>query len=105
MYKARRNSWVDHVDFVMLDLAGLLMAYVLSYFLRNGLKNVAWDVSFRQGIILMTLIHFCVGFFSESYRGILRRGLLQEWKAVCKQVTLTMTSLIVLFFILRSADA
>lgn len=39
MYKKERKSWMKHLDFTILDIICLELAYALSYFMRFGRKN------------------------------------------------------------------
>lgn len=38
MYKKERKSWMKHLDFTILDIICLELAYALSYFMRFGRK-------------------------------------------------------------------
>ncbi|MDO5425621.1 MAG: sugar transferase [Eubacteriales bacterium] len=104
MYKAIKSNWAHHLDFMLVDLVGFQAAYFFSYYLRNGVDNMIHHEGFRQVVILLTLVHFCVGFFFESYKGILRRGLFMEFKASAKHVSLSMMCMFTYFFITKSSD-
>lgn len=38
MYKKENKSWAKHLDFTLLDIACLQLAFLLSYFLRLGIS-------------------------------------------------------------------
>ena len=39
MYKKRKKSWEKHLDFTILDMLCLELAYGLAYVIRLGVKN------------------------------------------------------------------
>lgn len=86
MYRKPLGGWLKHWDFMLLDLLFLQISYVFAYIFRNGLKN-PYEIQIYLNIaIVICLIDICIVFFSESYSGIMRRGYLQEFKAVFKHV-------------------
>lgn len=99
MYKNDNSSWTKHIDFMLLDLLGIQIAYIFSYILRHGSESNPYNsgVYLRMGIMLM-LIDICVVFLDQSYTGILRRGYLKEFKAVVRHVSsIFVASLLYLF--------
>lgn len=86
MYRKISNSWLKHWDFIVLDLFFLQIAYVFSCILRNGFYNPYENPIYRNIGIILCLLDICTAFFLESYRGIMRRGYIQELKAILKHV-------------------
>lgn len=83
MYSKKKRSWVKHLDFTIIDLAGMMLALVLSYIVRFEIgsdidTNV--DLYTRMAIMLVLIDIFTI-FFTESYSGILRRNKYQEIRA------------------------
>lgn len=40
MYRKSGDSWLKHLDFIVLDLVALQLAYISSYALRMGAGNL-----------------------------------------------------------------
>lgn len=85
MYKRITKGWMKHLDFILLDLVCLHLAYFLSFFIRNGRGNVYQVDIYQQMAYVITLISICVAFVSDNYKGILHRGYLKEVKYVFTQ--------------------
>ena len=37
MYQKKKNPWLKHLDFMLLDVVCLQLAYVMSYIIRYGI--------------------------------------------------------------------
>ena len=86
MYQKISSSWLKHWDFILLDFIFLQAAYVLAYLLRNGTLNPYADELYRNIAVIICMADICAVFFLEGYRGIMRRGYFQEFKAVLEHV-------------------
>lgn len=104
MYRIRKTSWGHHIDFMLLDLICLWAAFFVTVFIRNGMVDVFHDPDVLEVGIVLALMHFCVGFFFESYKSVLRRGTLQEFKYAIQHVSLMMAGMFAYFFIVKRAD-
>ena len=105
MYYKSANSWLKHWDFILLDLVMLQMAYILAFGLRNGGRNPYADpVYLRTGIVLC-LADICVVFFTEGYRGILRRGYFREFKAVAFHAAAVICTMLAYLFLTQEGHA
>lgn len=85
MYRREKRSWVKHIDFTLIDIIALQLAYIISYFIHTerpfGALPYA-DEYYSKMAVIIILVDICIVFFFESYTGILRRNRLQELKAV-----------------------
>ena len=84
MYKKEKKSWVKHLDFLILDIICLELAFYASCFIR--LKDIRrlpmlMDYYNRLAVVVL-LVDICIVFFFEAYTGILRRNRVQELKVV-----------------------
>jgi len=72
MYKKENKSWAKHLDFTLLDIACLQLAFLLSYFLRLGISLPYRNEQYQRLAVILVMIDICVVFFAEAYKGILR---------------------------------
>lgn len=83
MHIRTKNSWIKHLDFIIVDLLCLNATFLFAYFLRNrGISNMYAERGYRMIVIVAIILHFCISFFSNYYSGILKRGYFQEFKKV-----------------------
>lgn len=85
MYRREKRSWVKHIDFTLIDMLALQLAYIISYFIHTkrpfGPLPYA-DEYYGKMAVIIIMVDICIVFFFESYTGILRRNKIQEFKAV-----------------------
>lgn len=81
MYKREKKSWLKHLDFTLLDIITLQLAFTIAYMFRLGFHLPYSNEPYERLAIILLLIEICVVFFSEPYNGILRRGHFQEANA------------------------
>lgn len=106
MYKKVKSSWSKHLDFTLCDLIVLQIAFSLAYISRHGIDELPYSVPlYQQMAILLVLIDIFVVFFFESYKGIVRRGALVEFKCVVKHVTAVVVIDIIYLFLMQESEA
>ena len=90
MYRKSKINWMKHLDFTIVDLIFLTIAYYLSIFLRYGITHQTYrTVMYLQLWLTILLIYFLIAMFSSAYKNILRRTRYQELRAALVQVALT----------------
>jgi exopolysaccharide biosynthesis polyprenyl glycosylphosphotransferase len=104
LYSKTSNSWLKHWDFILLDLLVLQLAYFISCIARNGGSNPYQDQLYLGVAMILCFVDISTSFFMESYRGIMRRGYFQEFKAVCNHVLITTFLLMSYLYLSKNAD-
>ncbi len=78
MYKKEKKNWLKHLDFTILDIISLQLAFIVAYVFRLGWSLPYSSEPYERLAVVLFLIDICVVFFFEPYNGILRRGNFQE---------------------------
>ena len=104
MYRKKSDSWLKHWDFIVLDLVALQLAYISSYVLRMGTRDLYHNGFYLNIGIIIALIDICTAFFTEPYRGIMRRGYFVEFKNVLKHVFIVSALVIVYLFMSKQGN-
>ena len=97
MYRKKKEDWTKHVDFMLLDVLCMQLAFVISYIIRFGTDNPYTDGDYRTLAIAFLFIDFFVEIVSDSFKNVLKRGYFDEFIATCRHVILV--ELIVTFYL------
>lgn len=88
MYRRATKGWLKHLDFMILDLLCLHMAFIMAFWIRNGMQNPYGDIVYRRVAILLTLIQVTIVIFFETLKNVLKRGYYREFAMTVKQACL-----------------
>ena len=86
MYRKKGREWTKHVDFMLLDVLCMQIAFIVSYIVRFGISNPYTDRDYRTLAIAFLFIDFFVEIVSDSFKNVLKRGYFDELTATCKHV-------------------
>ena len=88
MYRKKGREWTKHVDFMLLDILCIQLAFIAAYIFRFGISNPYMDQYYRILGIAFLLIDFFVEIVSDSFKNVLKRGYFDEFLATCRHVIL-----------------
>lgn len=95
MYKKQKRSWLKHLDFTILDILCIQIAYCLAYIIKFRSIDLPYFAGSYKGLaIIMILLQICVIFFSEPYKNILRRDRVEELKNALKSCSFVALSIV-----------
>ena len=97
MYRKKGRGWTKHIDFMLLDVLCMQIAFIVSYIWRFGPGNPYIDKDYRLLAVAFLLIDFFVEIVSDAFKNVLKRGYLDEFIATCKHVALV--EIITTFFL------
>lgn len=98
MYKKNPQSWLKHLDFMVLDLICLQISFWLACCIRNnGIASSITD-DYVDMAIVICLIDIVVMVFFETLKDVLKRGYWLEFGATLKNVFLVLLITIFYFF-------
>ena len=101
MYQKENSSWVKHADFTICDMLCLQLAFILAYWIKNGVGHPYETELYRNVAVVMIFIQLVCTFFNESFSGVLRRNMLEELKKTFEQCTLVCLLVLVYMFLMR----
>lgn len=100
MYRKGPQGWVKHADFIIIDIICLHIAFLLSNFMRSGLKNPYTDSVYLKLALVLTVTDFAVILFFETMKNVLKRGYYTEFNITLKHDSLVLLiSTFYLFYI------
>ena len=84
MYRKNANGWLKHIDFIILDMICLQIAFVLAYFVKNGNIHLYNDFLYRNMAIILEVADLMVLLIFSTLKGVLKRGHYQEFVKTLK---------------------
>lgn len=66
MYQKENSSWVKHADFTICDMLCLQLAFVLAYWIRNGIDQPYETELYRNVAVVMFLIQLMSHFLMKA---------------------------------------
>lgn len=84
MYRKNANGWFKHVDFIILDMICLQIAFVLAYFIKNGNIHLYNNFLYRNMAIILEVADLMVLLIFGTLKGVLKRGHYQEFVKTLK---------------------
>ncbi len=105
MYKKPINGWRKHLDFIILDLICLQIAFVLAFWYRfgKGQNPYAQDI-YTNIIIMMSVFDVLVAVLFSSYSGILKRGWFRQAFSGARHSFLVLAATALYLFAIKSGD-
>ena len=79
MYKKGKASWVKHIDFTLIDLVMLEIAYMLAFGLRFSWRSPLQQDIYYDVALIFALISVLTSTFTNNYHGILKRNCFEEF--------------------------
>lgn len=91
--KKGKASWLKHLDFLIIDVFCLLLAYTLVSFLRYGNTFFAME-NYRRMSVIIAIASVFSGLIFESYHDVLRRGYYREFRAIFQHICITVATVL-----------
>lgn len=98
MYRRDNRGWAKHLDFTILDIILLQLAFITGYIMRHGLMNPYASEPYLRLAVILVLLDLCVVFFKESYHDIIKRGRFVELQEVTTTCTIIFVGMLVYLY-------
>ena len=95
----RKSKRLRHITFNLIDLACLIVAFFLAYYIKFGNIDILINVEWPTLLVLMCLINIVLTIIERTYIGILKRRYYQQFK---REITLILSQLAVISVVLFS---
>lgn len=88
MHKKNMSGWHKHLDFIVVDVVCLHVAFLLAYLFRHKNWGMYQDQNYCQIAVIMSVIDVFVAILFSSFKNVLKRGYFIEFTAALKHVCL-----------------
>ena len=93
MYENNFRSWVKHLDFMMLDIIAITIAYWTAFGVRRHINGLAWESNYRGFYMLVIAFDLILVFLFRTYSNVVRRGYFEEIWEILKHNALLLSSM------------
>ena len=106
VYKRRSQGWLKHLDFILLDLISLHIAFVLAYFARNGMGSWPYAITeYRMIAGIITIVDSLAIVLLNTMGGVMHRGYYKEFAQTAKHAALVLAIVMAYMFSLQLGAA
>ena len=98
MYKKSASGWRKHLDFILIDIFCLHIAFVMAYAIRHDSINLYADRNYLSIVLVMMLLAFFIAIMFSTFKNVLRRGYFKEFVAAFQHVALVELSTLAYLF-------
>ena len=78
MHTKSKYTWLNHLDFMIVDFLSMMIAFVVSYVIKFGDWSFASSPEWRRLILLFSFLNIVIAIITDPYRGILKRSYYME---------------------------
>lgn len=103
MYRKKAGGWLKHLDFMVLDMLCLQAAFMLAYAVRMGPSSPYRDEAYRSIGVVLLLADVAVSLLSNTFSGVLGRGLYEEFTRTLRHVCLVEAVAVLYLFTLQKS--
>ena len=104
MYERKRKGWKKHIDFILLDILCLQLAFILAYCVRFGGQFPYTDTAYRSLAGIYILADLLTAIMFDSFKNVLRRGHYKEFVAAIKHMCLVEAVVLLYLFSTQRGD-
>ena len=100
-----KNNWIKHLDFIVLSLLALIIAFTIAYAVKFGDFSFVESSLWRTILLIMCLFNLIITFMMSPYSDICRRP---HYEDVVKLLILTIDMFVlvsVFFYVVKLGDA
>lgn len=104
MYQKNTQGWVKHLDFIVLDLVSMQLAFMLAYIFRHGWMWPYGNREYAVFAMLIALVDTVVLILNETMKNVMRRGYYREFAQTLKHTVIVMLCVLFVLFALKETD-
>ena len=101
MYRKDSTGWIKHVDFIILDLICLQVAFVLAYALSGYGANPYQLILYRNMAVFMEVADLVVLFALGTLKNVLKRGYYKDFVETAQHGVILGACLLLYLFMLQ----
>ncbi len=104
MYRKDSQDWLKHIDFILLDMICLQIAFVLAYAASGYGFNPYHSMLYRNTAIVLEVADLLVIFYNDTMSNVLKRGYYKNFVVTVKHALIVGALMIAYLFALQEGQ-
>lgn len=104
MYRKDSERWLKHIDFIVLDMICLQLAYVLAYAISGYGFNPYAIIIYRNMAVFLELADLIVIFAYGTMKSVLKRGYYRDFVVTVKHSVMVGALAVLYLFMLQQGQ-
>lgn len=104
MYRKDSQDWLKHIDFILLDMICLQIAFVLAYAASGYVFNPYHSMLYRNTAIVLEVADLLVIFYNGTMSNVLKRGYYKNFVVTVKHALIVGALMIAYLFALQEGQ-
>ena len=104
MYRKNVNGWLKHIDFIILDMICLQIAFVMSYFIKNRNIHLYNNFNYRNMALFLELADLILFVSFGTLKGILKSGYYKDSSTTVQHSIMVGALAILYLFLLQEGQ-
>jgi len=96
-----RYTWFKHIDFILIDLACLIVAFFVAYYLRFNNLKVFYDPEWLALLNIICCMNLFYTVLQSTYSGVLKRKYYQQFHRELRLFISQIATICVVFYAFR----
>ncbi len=97
MYRKQMSGWMKQIDFLVLDILCIIIAYIAAYYLRHPGGNMFTERLYTSTLFVMIVMAVICSITMDTFSGVMKRGYGKEFGKTLYQVIIV--ELLVTFYL------
>ena len=93
-----RYTWFKHIDFILIDLACLIIAFFIAYYIRFDNINIFSEPEWSALLNIICCMNLFHAILQSTYSGVLKRKYYQQFKREMKLFISQIATICILFY-------
>ena len=104
MYRKDSEEWLKHIDFIILDMICLQLAYILAFAISGYGFNPYATIIYRNMAVFLELADLVVIFAYGTMKSVLKRGYYQDFAVTLKHSIMVGALAIIYLFVIQQGQ-
>ena len=96
-----KYTWLKHLDFILIDLLCLIIAFFVAYYIRFGNINIFVEPEWSALLNIICCMNLFYAILNSTYSGILKRRYYQQFQREIKLFISQIATICIAFYVFR----